>query len=87
MAWRLRATRLAMGGAAGIVSASVANCHTATQTDGGASKLKSTLSSGTQKINVAPDHMLFAIPKKARGGPLTLTSHLSPSLHYPLPSP
>jgi len=55
-----------MGGAAGIVSASFANCHTATQTDGGASKLKSTLSSGTQKINVAPDHMLFAIPKKGR---------------------
>jgi len=77
MAWRLRATRLAMGGAAGIVSASFANCHTATQTDGGASKLKSTLSSGTQKINVAPDHMLFAIPKKARGGPLTLTLTLT----------
>jgi len=55
-----------MGGAAGIVSASFANCHTATQTDGGVSKLKSTLSSGTQKINVAPDHMLFAIPKKGR---------------------
>ena len=65
MSWRLRATRLAMGGTAGIVSASFANCHTATPTDS-ASKLKSTLSSGTQKINVAPDHMLFAIPKKGR---------------------
>ena len=65
MAWRLRATRLAMGGAAGIVSASFANCNTATQTDA-ASKLKSTLSSGSPPISVAPDHMLFAIPKKGR---------------------
>ena len=65
MAWRLRATRLAMGGAAGIVSASFANCNTATQTDA-AAKLKSTLSSGSPPISVAPDHMLFAIPKKGR---------------------
>ena len=65
MAWRLRATRLAMGGAAGIVSASFANCNTATQADA-AAKLKSTLSSGSPPISVAPDHMLFAIPKKGR---------------------
>ena len=65
MAWRLRATRLAMGGAAGIVSASFANCNTATQTDA-AAKLKSTLSSGSPPISVAPDHMLFVIPKKGR---------------------
>ena len=65
MAWRLRATRLAMGGAAGILSASFANCNTATQTDA-AAKLKSTLSSGSPPISVAPDHMLFAIPKKGR---------------------
>ena len=65
MAWRLRATRLAMGGAAGIVGASFANCNTATQADA-AAKLKSTLSSGSPPISVAPDHMLFAIPKKGR---------------------
>ena len=59
MAWRLRATRLAMGGAAGILSASFANCNTATQTDA-AAKLKRTLSSGSRRLAL-PDHMLFAI--------------------------
>jgi len=55
-----------MAGTAGVVSASFANCHTATQTDP-ASKLKSTLSSGSsQKIGALPDHLLFAIPKKGR---------------------
>jgi ATP phosphoribosyltransferase len=56
-----------MAGTAGVVSASFANCHTATatQTDS-ASKLRSTLSSGSQKIGALPDHLLFAIPKKGR---------------------
>lgn len=54
-----------MAGTAGIVSASFANCQMATQTDP-PTKLKSTLSSGSQKIGAVPNHLLFAIPKKGR---------------------
>ena len=61
--WRLRATRLATAGGAGIVSASYANCHFAAPDE---SKISSATLNLQRKGTMREGHMLFAIPKKGR---------------------